>query len=669
MINPLYFIRPTLRPALAVGGLIVAIAATNAFVLWRMHERTIKDAQTTLLLHSLTLSEVIDQTLRATDLMLGNVAEKVRLAAATDEAGYFGRLANQETFAMLREKVTELPQLAALAIAGPDGSIINTTRGWPVPSPHNVTDRQDFQHARANPTGTSFVEAPVRSASSGNWILILTRPVTSTKEQFLGVVHAAIDVRFFDAMFRATSYGERYAVSLMRPDGTLITRFPGAGVIGRAVAVPVLQTMGNSRSNVSRAISPIDGESRIAAAYASISYPLIVIATEPVEDVLAPWRNTAVMATAASGIAIIAIIVAAFAVAARNREQERLRLTEARRRFAIEAAELGTWDLNVLTGEATWSDRLRAIIGVPASTPATTRGFMNQVYPPDRPIIEQNVQTRASGPHNFGIEYRVVVDGGKLRWVSSVGRREFDESGRLVRIRGVIKDVTVRKEAENERDELRRHLFQAQEKERLRLAQELHDEAGQSVAAIKIHLERLGTFVGEAGRNQIALLKDQLQRMGKALHHVAWELRPPTIDELGLKEALSNYVADWSERTGIAADFFCDSALDALTDEVGTTCYRIVQEALTNVGRHAHGANTVSVIIEQVKDQLRLTVEDNGSNADVATEKNAGSVRHNGLGLTGMRERLLVLGGELIVEKPDSGGTTLFVRIPLRAAA
>ena len=119
-------------------------------------------------------------------------------------------------------------------------------------------------------------------------------------------------------------------------------------------------------------------------------------------------------------------------------------------------------------------------------------------------------------------------------------------------------------------------------------------------------------MIGEPGRSRLRLLRLQLEQVGQTLHHVAWELRPASIDELGLQVALANYVAEWSEQYGIEADFYCgDLKTDALSEEICTTVYRVAQEALTNVVKHAQ-ATSVSVVIEQAGDKLRLTIEDNG---------------------------------------------------------
>jgi PAS domain S-box-containing protein len=227
-------------------------------------------------------------------------------------------------------------------------------------------------------------------------------------------------------------------------------------------------------------------------------------------------------------------------------------------------------------------------------------------------------------------------------------------------------DITERKSAEQERQELRRRIVQGQEWERLRLAHELHDQTGQTLTAAILELKGVETQVDDIGRGRVQNLRRHLDEIGRTLHHVALELRPASIDDLGLEHALSDYISAWSAQYGVEADFHCgDCHLDDLTEEVRTTIYRVVQEGLTNVARHA-GATSLSVVIDCDATVLRLTIEDNGSGFDASSIADGRARRlGSGLGVAGMRERLTLIGGSLEIESTPGAGTTLFVRIPL----
>ena len=212
---------------------------------------------------------------------------------------------------------------------------------------------------------------------------------------------------------------------------------------------------------------------------------------------------------------------------------------------------------------------------------------------------------------------------------------------------------------------LRRHLSIAEERERLRLSYELHDQAGQGLIAAILELNEIDSLIYGPARARLHLVRKKMEELGKTLHRIAWELRPPAIDELGLRKALASYVADWGERCGTEVDFHCDDPdLDGVPNEIGTTVYRIVQEGLTNIVKHAQEPSDVSVVIRRVGATLQVIIEDNGCGFDVGAMA-AKPGGYGGLGLDGMRGRLILIGGTLELESQVGAGTTIFARIAL----
>jgi signal transduction histidine kinase len=217
---------------------------------------------------------------------------------------------------------------------------------------------------------------------------------------------------------------------------------------------------------------------------------------------------------------------------------------------------------------------------------------------------------------------------------------------------------------------LRRHLSIVEENERLRLSHELHDQAGQSLIAAILELNEIDSLIFGPARGRLHLVRKKMEDMGKTLHRIAWELRPPSIDELGLRKALASYIAEWSEQCGTEVDFHCDDPkLDEVPNEIATALYRVVQEGLTNIVKHAQRPSDVSVVITHQDATLQLIIEDNGCGFDVGANRakpgNLKTGNHGGLGLDGMRERLSLIGGTLEVESAIGAGTTIFARITL----
>ena len=169
------------------------------------------------------------------------------------------------------------------------------------------------------------------------------------------------------------------------------------------------------------------------------------------------------------------------------------------------------------------------------------------------------------------------------------------------------------------------------------------------------------TKKGNKTDERLEKLKDLVEELMDQAHLMAWELRPPALDNLGLRAALEQYLKDWSRSVGIRADFASRGLnnLERLSKVVETTLYRVVQEALTNVNRHS-GADSASVLLERMDGEVTAIIEDNGRGFDVEAVTSGNSER---LGLVGMRERIELIGGSLTIESTPEQGTTVYVRV------
>jgi signal transduction histidine kinase len=200
-----------------------------------------------------------------------------------------------------------------------------------------------------------------------------------------------------------------------------------------------------------------------------------------------------------------------------------------------------------------------------------------------------------------------------------------------------------------------RALLEGQELERRRLARELHDETGQALASILLGLKALEKQVGEEPLVQIrALVASALGDVRR----LTVELRPPALDDFGLEAALERLTGLLAERSGVDVQLDFATAARALPAEHETALYRVVQEALTNVVKHAH-ARSVSVVVAATPEAVRAVIEDDGVGFDPK------GVRDGALGLVGMRERVNLMGGRFEVQAAPGGGTTLVAELPL----
>ncbi len=218
---------------------------------------------------------------------------------------------------------------------------------------------------------------------------------------------------------------------------------------------------------------------------------------------------------------------------------------------------------------------------------------------------------------------------------------------------------------EQERSQLLAKVIAAQEEERKRIARELHDEAGQALTSVLLGLKHLEAACSDAAvQGSVAELRSITGETLDLMRDMALELRPSTLDDLGLVAALGRYVADYGRKNGLEADFH-SGGLDGvrLKAEVETALYRIAQEALTNVTKHAQ-AGSVSVLLDRRNGQVILVVEDDGKGFDLATVRASAALRRK-LGLVGMEERAALVGGSLTIESRPAAGTAVFVEVPV----
>jgi signal transduction histidine kinase len=235
-----------------------------------------------------------------------------------------------------------------------------------------------------------------------------------------------------------------------------------------------------------------------------------------------------------------------------------------------------------------------------------------------------------------------------------------------------VENATLYEELRKEellRRQLLDRLITVQEEERKRIALELHDQTGQPLTSLIMTLGMLteADSLSEV-QSQAKVLRETAAQVMQEVHDLALELRPSMLDDLGLLAALRQLHMGFQDRFHIAVDLEALGLGDErLPSEVEIALYRIVQEALTNVARHAH-AETVSVLLERRKASVRLIVEDDGEGFDVSRVLGArrGYTSSDGkLGLYGMRERAALLGGTLTIESSPGMGTTIFVQVPL----
>ena len=298
------------------------------------------------------------------------------------------------------------------------------------------------------------------------------------------------------------------------------------------------------------------------------------------------------------------------------------------------------------------------------------RSFMEAIHTEDRERVVGILERQRE--RGFEVEYRVVRPDGSVRWVRDRGSPVKNQAGKVYRIVGVAEDITERKHAGDalrrsaaELQALSRRLVELQESERRQLSRELHDRVGQNLTALEINLDILQTGLASHGSDEVrARVADSaalLEATMDTIENVMSELRPPMLDDHGLAAALDWHARNFSMRTGIAVAVRGGEPVVRPALQVEIALFRIAQEALNNVAKHAR-ARRVEIALDHANSECVMSVQDDGigfDDAAIASDK-----PKPGLGMVTMRERAQAVGGHFEVRALPGRGTQLTVRAP-----
>jgi PAS domain S-box-containing protein len=372
-------------------------------------------------------------------------------------------------------------------------------------------------------------------------------------------------------------------------------------------------------------------------------------------------------------------------VTVRRNAERALARSEARLAEAQRVAHVGSWEWEVADNQVTWSDELYRIYGVdPCTFVPTYQGFLAAVHPEDRPHTEAVLHQAMENVSPFTYDHRILRPDGSIRMLHTRGEVLGGPERRAMRLVGSCWDITdrwealrhaeaARGDAEAARGALEKTLGQLRalgarlseirEDERRDIARELHDQVGQSLTALKLEVGGLRAQLDGGGgtdetRARLTGMEALLDATLDCTRRISTVLRPAILDDLGLPAAIRWQAREFSQRTGIASDTQLPDDGSAVAPPTALALFRILQEALTNVTRHAR-ARQVHIGLRLDDGFAVLTVADDG----VGIAPDALS-RPTSLGLLGMRERALALAGEVAVTGEAGKGTTVTVRVP-----
>jgi PAS domain S-box-containing protein len=290
------------------------------------------------------------------------------------------------------------------------------------------------------------------------------------------------------------------------------------------------------------------------------------------------------------------------------------------------------------------------------------RAWVARVHPEDLDFVPARADA-----HDHA--YRIMLDDGQERWIRHAVYPVDAGEAEVQRVIHIAADITLKQTAEMMREQFIETVLEVQETERKHLARELHDETGQALTALLVGLKALdGTLKDAAQQEHVRLLRHQLRDVINDIGRLARGLHPAVLDEHGLKAAVTRLVNDLSDahriRGNVRTEGFSPGTEELIPRDARLTVYRICQEALTNVIRHAQ-ATEFDVTLTLDDDNLYLRVEDDGKGFAPGDERSGSREIGLGMGMLSMRERAAMTGGQVLVESAPGMGTTVQVELPL----
>jgi len=660
-------IRNTQSVAILAILSIAAILVSVALLILGLRARELKHARLEMISLTEMLMAQTEQNFKAVDLALLGVQERLNTAYGTQLA-----YDSLPIHLLLINRLAGVNQLRTIFLVDEQGTVINSSGDFPSPKT-SVADRDYFRLLATGRSGALYIDKPVRSRRDGSWSLHLSRALIDVKGKFRGVVIATIGISKFEQIFGLIKLDYDRPIGIYLSDGTLLAGLPHRegmiGDIAPELRNESLPTKGNEIRSI-RHVSGDGGEIQLAVGRAP-SYPLLVSVAEDENLALASWREAAVP------IAMVGIFLSIFTGVVAMVLISKLKNKEALTRALAAATDLYQHTVDsVMDAIVAIDESQRIVLFNPAAENMFNYKAVDVLGKPFEMLVPEHSRTAHSKYVN-GFSGAETVSRTMAPQLEITGRRadgrEFPiEStvsksliGGKLQMTAVLRDVTEHRRNEvelramnSQLRELSASLQSVREQERTRLSRELHDELGQQLTGLKLSFSWLNNRLKDGRTPTIESVDEMRQQLNDAIsavRRISTELRPLMLDDLDFFEALTWHCSEFERRSNIELILNAPAAEFINNEDVATAVFRIVQESLTNVARHAH-ATQVKIDLVAIDDRLVLTIVDNGQGMQ-------GKSRQGGLGLVSMRERAIAIGATFKIITPQDSGTTIELSI------
>jgi PAS domain S-box-containing protein len=616
-----------------------------------------------------------EHSFESADMVLQGVQERLQ----TNYGRQFA-LNSEQIHLLLNTRGYSLNAAGTLLLIDQLGDVVNSSVNAPELG-SNLANQNFFKVLRYAKDGDLYIDFPSHTQQKENWTLNLARRLSGPENEFRGLVVVALKIANLEQIFSHVKLEYDRSISIYMEDGSLVASSPHRENLMGSMAPELSGESLPQIGGESRLVHHLSGDG--AGIVFSIgrlkTYPFLVSVVNDEDLALASWRETSVPIALGSGLMLIAIIsVAGFLIREIKREEKMaLALNEAHLRY-----------------HHTVESVMDAIVGVDENqniqlfNPAAENMFQMkacEVLGKDLSILLPNAMREAHRGHVENFAVTVGKSRAMAPRLDVMGRRadgtEFPiestiskaRMGGRVQMTAVLRDVTQRRRAELEfrqsntqLRELSVSLQEVREQEQSRIARELHDDLGQQLTGLKLELAWLGSRLKDGRdipRERVADMKHMIDVAISSVRRISTDLRPLILDDLGFAEAVQWHASEVMKRSDLKIELHFSTHNLAHNDARATALFRIVQEALNNILRHAQ-AQHVAIALTTAEDFLYLRIQDDGVGMP---EK----IRVGGIGLVSMRERIFALGGEFSIsracESDAKPGVLIEVKLPLMA--
>ena len=651
--------------------LFVAVVVGAGILLHDLRQSELAHAQAEIGSLSRILAE---QTTRAVDGMaLATRGARDRLS---DSFGQKLDLGSAPVQFLLQSRIVDLPQVKSMFIVDRDGMVVNSSRR-DLDEPFSVAHRDFYRHFQMPNAGELYISRPERARLDGEWTYYLAIPFQDAVDKFRGLVVVAVNIGYFEELYQSIGLDSVSSILLLNRDGVVMASnsldqerlgesIDKKGVIAAAQQAPHGEALIVTQDEA--------GERHYSSYRLVAKYPLIVSTSVKEREALIPWQRVALSIAVSTAMAVIFIVFATFMVVMNLLRKERmalaLRESDERLRYMVQSVRDAMLSIGASGKVKLFNPAAARIFGLNGQE-ALGQDFArilleNQPKSLVWPLINY-VNTGLASPPGSSILAIVSLmrDGAEFPVELSLSTSMFHGEPQVT---VGLRDLSERQQAEYELVESNRQLQElsaaletVREEERSRISRELHDELGQALTGLRMEVSWLGARLQALQpemENKVVSVKKLIDTTIASVRRISSELRPLVLDDLGFAAAASWYVDQYATRTGIAVHLTLPEKDPENGGALATTLFRVLQESLTNIAKHAEASN-VYVRLALVDNWWQLSIQDDGVGFDGEVQKRAG------IGLAGMKERTQILGGNFALTATRGQGTLVEIRLPV----